>query len=95
METKRGINSALDAPSIANSRPIGSSTVFSPIVDGRKLTFYSTGNEFKDKNTESTWSVLGEAIDGPLKGKQLTWILNGNPFWFALAAFYPNTEIYF
>jgi len=91
---KKGMNSALDAPTISNSRTIGSSTVFSPIVNGTPLTFYSTGDQFKDQNTESTWNTLGESVDGPLKGTQLRWLWNGDPFWFAWAAFYPTTQVY-
>ncbi|MFQ5935910.1 MAG: DUF3179 domain-containing (seleno)protein, partial [Acidiferrobacterales bacterium] len=44
--------------------------------------------------TGSTWNILGEAVDGPLTGKKLTPIVHANHFWFAWAAFKPDTEIY-
>lgn len=69
-------------------------------VDGQTLTFELEGNadEFpftiKDKETGSTWSVLGEATDGPLAGKKLTRPLSFNAYWFAWAAFYEGADIY-
>ena len=38
--------------------------------------------------------ILGQAVDGPLKGQQLTPIVHTNVFWFAIAAFMPDTIIY-
>lgn len=49
---------------------------------------------FKDKETNSTWNVMGEAIDGPLAGTRLERPLSFNAYWFAWAAFYGGTEIY-
>lgn len=92
--SKRLMNSALDAQSIPNGKLINSMVVLSPFVNGTKLTFYSNDNFFMDYNTRSTWSIFGKALNGPLKGTQLKWLLNGIPFWFAWAAFYPNTAIY-
>jgi len=37
---------------------------------------------------------LGEAIKGPLAGKKLTPVVHTNSFWFAVAAFKPDTKIY-
>jgi hypothetical protein len=47
-----------------------------------------------DEETGSSWNVLGQAIDGPLAGKSLTPIVHGDHFWFARAAFKPDTIIY-
>jgi hypothetical protein len=38
--------------------------------------------------------ILGQAIDGPLAGAQLTPIVHGDHFWFSWAAFKPDTVIY-
>ena len=69
-------------------------------VDGQTLTFELTGSAntfpftFKDKETSSTWTVLGEAIDGPLAGKRLRRPRSFNAYWFAWGAFYENADIY-
>ena len=44
---------------------------------------------FSDQETGSIWDILGEAIDGPLKGTLLSSIPNHDTFWFAWAAFVP------
>ncbi|WP_299552022.1 DUF3179 domain-containing protein [Seonamhaeicola sp.] len=48
---------------------------------------------FKD-NENNTWNVFGEAISGPRTGEVLDNSKAMVSFWFALAAFYPNPEIY-
>ena len=69
-------------------------------VDGQTLTFELAGSAdifpftFKDKETGSTWTVLGEATDGPLTGKELERPLSINAFWFAWGAFYEGADIY-
>ncbi|MFQ5677794.1 MAG: DUF3179 domain-containing (seleno)protein, partial [bacterium] len=60
-------------------------------IENKDATFPFT---FKDKETNSTWNVLGEAINGPLAGTKLERPLSFNAYWFAWAAFYSNTEIY-
>ena len=54
-----------------------------------------TGSEgfFKD-NEANIWSVFGEAISGSRMGETLTPAKSVVSYWFALAAFYPNPEIY-
>ncbi|MBI4301706.1 MAG: DUF3179 domain-containing protein [Chloroflexi bacterium] len=90
----RGTASALDTEEIARSQDIGATGVFSPIADGRKLTFRAEEGRIIDKETGSEWSVLGRAVKGPLMGKKLEPILHGNHFWFAWAIFKPNTIVY-
>ena len=72
---------------------VGSTGVFEPVVEGRKLTFVADGDEFMDRETGSRWNILGQAVEGPLTGSQLTPIVHGNHFWFAWAAFHPDTEV--
>ncbi len=91
---KSGTSSALDGPSIGFSREIGSAAVFNAVLVGRKLTFSAAGSGFTDTETGSTWNILGEAIDGPLTGQRLTKIVHSDHFWFAWAAFKPDTLIY-
>ena len=74
-----GTASALDSREIAEGRDVGSSGVYSRHVGGRKLTFESAGDShFRDRETGSTWTILGEAVDGELKGTHLDPVQHGN-----------------
>ena len=88
-----GTASALDQAEIAGSRDVGASGVYKPEVDGRGLTFSWEDDAFVDRETGSRWSVLGQAIAGPLQGKQLTSVVHADHFWFAWAAFKPATRV--
>ena len=74
-------------------RVVGSTGVFEPSVDGRKLTFKADGEVIVDEETGSEWSILGQAVEGPLAGSQLTPVVHANHFWFAWFAFYPDTAV--
>ena len=89
-----GTASALDKSLIAESRDVGSTGVFEAVLDGQTLTFRSGGDGFVDEQTGSVWNVLGQAVSGLLDGKVLTPIIHGNHFWFAWAAFAPETDVY-
>ena len=89
-----GTVSALNARSIANSKDVGATGVFDPILDGRKLTFVARNDRFVDEQTGSQWNILGIATAGPLAGRRLTPILHADHFWFSWAAFKPETRIY-
>ena len=89
-----GTASALDQQSIAESRDVGAVGVFDAVLDGQMLTFRVGADGFTDNETDSVWNVLGQAVSGPLAGKSLTPIVHGNHFWFAWAAFAPETEVY-
>ena len=91
---KPGTRSALDQLLIGDSREVGATGIFDPELDGQKLTFRAEGDKFVDNETGSTWSLLGQAIDGPSTGQQLTPIVHANHLWFAWAAFKPDTLIY-
>lgn len=55
------------------------------VVDGR----------FTDRATESTWTIEGAAVSGPRAGERLEPIARSYiAFWFAWAAFQPETEIW-
>ncbi|MCZ6915601.1 MAG: DUF3179 domain-containing protein [Gemmatimonadetes bacterium] len=89
-----GTASALDAQLIADGRDVGSSGVFDRRLDGRVLRFEPAGDgRFTDRETGSTWDILGRAVEGPLRGRQLTPIVHGNHFWFAWGAFKPETRL--
>lgn len=48
---------------------------------------------FKD-NEGNKWSIFGEAIEGPRAGEKLLEARSVIGYWFAIAVFYPNPEIY-
>ena len=91
---KSGTVSALDRDSIAKSRDVGATGVFEADLNGRKLTFRVEGDSFVDNETGSTWNILGQATEGPLTGEELKPVQHTNIFWFAIAAFRPDTIIF-
>jgi len=90
---KPGTASALDDSTLANGKDVGATGAFEPLVDGQHLTFERTKTGFRDHETASTWDGLGNATRGPLTGHSLTPIEHVDTFWFAWAAFHPNTRI--
>jgi hypothetical protein len=86
--------SALDKGDIAKSREVGSAAMFMPQVEGRELSFSYQDGVITDRETGSEWDVFGRAIKGELAGAQLAPILSHVHFWFAWAAFRPDTEVY-
>jgi hypothetical protein len=93
-----GTASALDAPNIDEGEDAGATGVFRPSAEGRTLTFARDGSgesaPIRDAETGSTWSITGQAIDGPLAGARLEPVVHGDHFWFAWAAFSPETTIW-
>lgn len=90
-----GAVSALDAHDIDSSKDVGMATMFNrALLSGDILSFRYENGEFRDNETNSTWNIFGEATAGELEGEALTQ-LNAFPhFWFAWAAFYPDTTLY-
>ncbi len=86
--------SALDQSNIDASRDVGMAALFRREIDGQTLTFTSDGDTIQDEETGSTWNVFGTAIAGELQGTQLRQELFAPHFWFAWAAFHPETAIY-
>jgi hypothetical protein len=92
-----GAASALGPGTIGDGEDIGSTGVFRSTLDGQPLTFRRSGGEdapITDVETGSTWSITGLATAGPLVGAQLEPVAHGNHFWFAWAAFSPETTIW-
>lgn len=100
---KAGARSALDGYLIADSKEVGSTGVFRRDLEGQTLTFASDsdpdsdgdgeGDGFIDRETGSRWNIFGLAVDGPYAGKRLTPVVHANHFWFAWAAFRPDTKV--
>jgi hypothetical protein len=67
--------------------------VFRATLAGRRLTFASIPGGTADRETGSTWSYMGVAIDGPLVTERLDQVPAPEVFWFAWYAFYPHTSV--
>ena len=89
----KGQSSALDDATLAGGRDVGSVGVFLPAVDQMILTFEYDGAFFVDAETGSRWSIAGDAFAGPLKGAQLDRVAHLDTFWFAWAAYEPDTTL--
>jgi Protein of unknown function (DUF3179) len=92
-----GTASALDAESIDSGDDVGATGVFRAAVGERRLTFTRDGGDdgsIRDRETGSTWSVAGVAVRGELEGSRLEPLVHGDHFWFAWAAFSPETTIW-
>ncbi len=88
-----GLTSALDAGQVADGRDVGATGAFAPTTDGRSLTFRRTAAGFVDRQTGSTWSILGAAQSGPLTGTRLAPVRRVDTFWFAWVLFQPDTAL--
>lgn len=78
--------------------PTQTAVAFETNLEGRHLTFYADEISpetapFKDKETGTRWSPAGRGIDGPLRGKELTWVNSIQCRWYAWSAEYPATDI--
>jgi hypothetical protein len=91
---RAGTASAVDARDIGDGRDVGSAAVYSRNVDGQELSFHVDGDGFRDSETGTRWTTFGEAVEGPLAGKRLSELVAYVPFWFAWAAFAPDTPVY-
>jgi len=90
---KAGQASALESTFIAGGRDVGSVGVFSPVVDGRQLTFAADGGSFRDEETHTEWDITGRAISGELTGTTLEQIHHLDTFWFAWSTYQPDTDL--
>jgi hypothetical protein len=63
------------------------------VVDGQTLEFQYDNGGVVDQ-TGSAWNFDGEAVEGEMKGKELTRLPFDEGFWFEWVAFHPETELY-
>ncbi len=85
---------ALDTGRVSEGRTVGTGIAYLRTVAGSELTFTKEGDLFKDSKTSSEWTLLGEAISGPLAGNRLELAIHRNEFWFAWGAFFPDGVVY-
>lgn len=66
-------------------------------TEHQNLTFeydFTDSQVFFKDNEGNKWSVFGKAIEGPRTGETLSESKSVMSYWFAIATFYPNPEIY-
>ena len=86
--------SGTTSPLSPSALDVGSSAVFLRTLGDQTLTFRALGDEFEDLETGSRWNLFGEAISGPLTGQNLPQLISAEHFWFAWAAFRPDTIVW-
>lgn len=90
-----GAASALDAGDIDSSKDAGMALMYDRrLPNGDILNFRYVSGAFIDEQTKSRWNIWGEATAGPLTGTRLKQLHAYPHFWFAWAAFYPETTLY-
>jgi hypothetical protein len=90
-----GAASALHDRVIDDSKDVGMAAMYDREIDGQTLTFsLNASDEIVDDQTGSVWNVFGTALSGELEGAQLRQHLAFPHFWFAWAAFRPETVIW-
>ena len=88
-----GTASALFAYDVADGPDVGATGVFAAEHDGQKLSFRRDGDGFVDDQTGTRWDIFGTAVDGTLAGTRLEAVEHVDTFWFAWAAFAPDTIV--
>ena len=66
---------------------------YSAVLDGESLDFEVVDGAIRDASG-STWSIEGEAVDGPLAGRGLDFVTGFVTEWYGWVAYYPSTTIY-
>lgn len=90
----RHLRSVLDREAIAESRTVPAANAYGRHLDERTLHFELRDDRIVDRETESRWNVLGEAVAGPLAGKRLQPAPGGVHFAFAWLAFRPESTVH-
>ena len=90
-----GAVSVLDSADIDSSKDVGMALMYErELASGESLTFRYEFGSFIDNETGSRWNIWGEATHGALAGRHLRQHHAFPHFWFAWAAFYPQTSLY-
>jgi hypothetical protein len=66
---------------------------FLPRVGNRRVSLGLEGGGFVDRESGTIFDLTGRAVTGPLEGRFLERAQSTDSFWFAWAAFYPDTAV--
>jgi uncharacterized protein DUF3179 len=71
---------------------------FATRLEGQELEFVrpvaDSAGQVMDAATGSRWDFRGEAVSGPLRGRQLTPVYVLKDYWFDWMTYHPNTGVY-
>lgn len=79
---------------VGNKNVIKSFVLPENMKDNTFTYSYNNSQEFFSDNLGNKWSIFGEVIEGPLQSQRMASMKSVTGFWFSLASFYPNPEIY-
>ncbi|MGH2455639.1 MAG: DUF3179 domain-containing protein, partial [Candidatus Limnocylindria bacterium] len=82
-----GVRSVLGNELIERGDQVGTAVAFDRRQAGATLSFELRGSTLVDRNTGSSWNMLGEATAGALAGESLRPLQVDTPYWFGFAAF--------
>lgn len=71
----------------------GGASVYAATLDGERLQFRRSGDEFIDVDTGSVWTSAGIAISGTHRGARLAPIPSRTTFWFAFVGAFPDVDV--
>jgi hypothetical protein len=71
----------------------GGASVYAATLDGERLQFRRSGDDFVDVATGSVWTSDGIAISGTHRGARLAPIPSRTTFWFAFVGAFPDVEV--
>lgn len=69
-------------------------SAFSRVVEDQALTFERADEQFRDIETGSLWTIEGDALAGPLRGKRLSPVRWQYVRWHAWAYPHPTTDLF-
>ena len=89
-----GSSAAFDGVDVNTGTDIGQTGVFVSELNGEALVLNQTvdGSLFEDQ-LGNQWNIFGQAVSGPDAGESLEQIPHLDVFWFAWAAYQPDTVI--
>lgn len=97
---RRVLNDSVGGVDIVLFNDQSATVAFESVVEGQALTFALLDRDknglplFEDEETGSLWTFDGIAVRGPLEGKRLARMVGYRSFWFAWAAFFPETLVH-
>ncbi|MBK9387032.1 MAG: DUF3179 domain-containing protein [Planctomycetes bacterium] len=79
--------------------PTQTAVAWRRVLDDRKLDFYADEISpptapWKDRETETRWTLAGRGIDGLLRGRELPWVDSVQCCWYAWVAEHPQTKLH-
>lgn len=83
-----------DDNTVRQGEDVGMAVLFYRTVNDQTLTFVVRNGTITDQETGSTWTIFGEAVQGPLKSTRLEQVNCSAAYWFAWVNTYPDTRLY-